>query len=107
MIDDFKKVTELIEDMKTVLPIPAYPTKKICYSLKNDNGIKLKPKQLLKIKDVMYLGNEGGIGCAISIKNDEELLVVSLTHLRIKENHPLSKEIKAYRLKRIRALANI
>ena len=107
MIDDFKAVMELIERMKAALPISAFPTKKLCHSLKNDNSIKLKPKQLLKIKDVMYMGNEGGISCAISIKNDKELLVVSLTHLRIKENHLLSKEIKAYQIKRIRVLANV
>ena len=106
-MDDIKEASELIERMKAVLPISAHPTKKICHSLKNENGIKLKPKHLLKIEDVMYMGNEGGIGCAISIKDDEELLVISLTHLRIKEIHSLSKEIRAYQVKRIRELANI
>lgn len=105
MIDDIKKVTELIERMKSVLPIPAYPTKRVCFSLKNNH--KLKPKHLIKIADVMYMGNEGGIGCAISIENDEELMIVSLTHLRIKETHPLSKEIKKYQIKRIRSLASM
>ena len=107
MIDDFKKVNALIEKMKSVLPISAFPTNKICHSLKKDNGIMLKPKKTLKIKDVMYMGNEGGICCAISIKNNEELLMISLTHLRIKGGHPLSKEIKAYQIKRIRSLANM
>jgi len=107
MADNLNKVNELIEKMKAVLPISVYPTNKICHSLKNDNGVRLKPKQSLKIKDIMYMGNEGGICCAISIKNDEELLMISLTHLRIKGIHPLSKEIKKYQIKRIRALANI
>ena len=106
MIDDFTKMNALVEKMKAVLPITAHPTNKICHSLKNDNGIMLKPKQSLKIKDVMYMGNEGGICCAISIKNDEELLMISLTHLRIKGIHPLSKEIKAYQMKRKKSLAN-
>ena len=47
MIDDLKEVTELIEKMKAVLPISAYPVKKLCYALKNNNGIKMKPKNLL------------------------------------------------------------
>ena len=107
MIDDIKEVTELIERMKTELPIPAYPTKSLCNSMKYDNNIKLKSKHLLKITDVLYMGDEGGIGCAISFNDSKELLVISLTHLRIKEIHPLIKEIKAYQVKRKRALANI
>ena len=61
MTDNLKEVTELIKKMKSVLPISAYPTNKICHSLGNDKGIKLKPKHLLKITDVLYKGNEGGI----------------------------------------------
>ena len=49
MIDDFKKVNALIEKMKAVLPISAYSVNKIYHSLKNDNGIMLKPEQSLKI----------------------------------------------------------
>ena len=107
MIDDLKEVTELIDKIKAVLPISAYPTKKLCSSLKNNNGIKVKPKNLLEIADVINMGNEGGICCEISHKEAKELLIVSLTHLRIKKIHPLAKEIKAYQIKRTRELASI
>ena len=107
MIDDLKEVTELIEKMKAVLPISAYPVKKLCYALKNNNGIKMKPKNLLEITDVINMGSEGGICCAISHKEAKEVLIVSLTHLRIKKAHPLAKEIEAYQIKRKRRLASI
>ncbi len=80
MIDNFKEVTELI---KAVLPISAYPTKKLCHSMKNNNNFRIKAKHLLTIKDVHYLGDEGGIGCEISYKESKESLIISLTHLRI------------------------
>jgi len=106
MIDDFKEVTKLMEKMKAVLPISAYPAKRLCHSLKNNNNIKIKPQNLLEITNVFYMGNEGGICCEISSKKAKEVLIVSLTHLRIKERHPLAKEIKAYQIKRTRDLAN-
>jgi len=53
------------------------------------------------------MGDEGGICCAISDENTKELLMVSITHLQIKTTHPLSKEIKAYQIKRKRKLAGM
>ncbi len=106
MIDNHSEVTELIEKMKEVLPIDAYPTKKLCHSMQNKNDIKMKVKNLLKIIDVLYLGDEGGIVCDISDKNSKETLIVSLTHLRIKNLHSFTKEIKAYQVNRIKVLAN-
>jgi hypothetical protein len=106
MIDDIKVAEELVERMKEELPIFAYPTKSLRISLNNNNDVKLKPKSLLKIKDVLYMGNEGGIGCAIAFNSTRELLIVSLTHLHIDERQPLAKEIKAYQFKRRKALSN-
>ena len=70
----------------------------------NNNNIKIKPKSLLEIKKVLYMGDEGGIGCVIPFKNATELLLVSLTHLRIKEKQPFVKEIKDYQSSRKQTL---
>ena len=69
-----------------------------------NNNIQLKSTTLLEIKDVLYLGDEGGIGCTIQRHDSRELLIVSITHLRIKDKQPLAKEIKRYQLNRRRAL---
>jgi hypothetical protein len=105
MLDIIKEATDLVERMKTGLPIFAYPTKSLRISMSNNKNIKLKSKSLLEIKDVLYMGDEGGIGCVISFNDSKELLVVSVTHLRIKDRHPLLKEIKEYQYKRKRALS--
>lgn len=104
MIDDVKKAKDLVDEMKKELPIFAYPTKSLRMSMTNNNNIKLKSTSLLKIKDVLYMGGEGGIGCAVPFNDSTELMVVSLTHLRIKERQPLIKEIKQYQINRKRSL---
>jgi len=105
MIDDLKEAMGLVEKMKVQLPISVYPTTKLCNIMKNNSGIKLKLKNVLEITDVLYMNDEGGIGCTIAFNASDELLVVSLIHLRIKEMQPLTKEIKTYQIKRKMALA--
>jgi hypothetical protein len=107
MIDDYQKTMKLIKDIEENLPIFAYPAKNLVHSLRENNDQKIKSKEKLKIDKVLYLGDEGGIGCAIMIKNMKEALIVSLTHLRIEKRHPLFKEIRAYQLERIRKLAKL
>jgi hypothetical protein len=104
MIDDIDKATDLVEMLTKELPLFAYPTKNLRNSMLNSNNIKLKPKSLLEIKEVLYMGDEGGIGCVIPFKNATELLLISLTHLRIIEKQPLVKEIKEYQSSRNQSL---
>ncbi len=66
MIDDLEETMELVEKMKGHLSISAYPTRSFCNSMKYDNNIKLTPKGLLEITDVLYMGDVGGIGCTVS-----------------------------------------
>ena len=106
MIDNITEVEELINKMKEILPIPANPTKAFIH-LMRDQGVKVKAKYEVLIKKVMYLGDEGGIACEVAFPNQKEgeVTVVSLTHLRIKANHPLVKDIRAYQIKRTKKLA--
>ncbi len=107
MIDNYIEVTKLIEKMKDALPIDAYPTKRLCSSMKkNNSNIKMKTNDLFAIKSVVYLGDEGGIMCDISCEDSKEALIVSLTHLRIKKLYPFTKEIKSYQINRKKALAS-
>ena len=51
------------------------------------------------------MGDEGGICCGIKMNESiKEALIVSLTHLRIPNNHLLSKEISDYQKKRTKKL---
>lgn len=106
MIDNYPKAMELIENIKTHLPITAYPTQNLL-QLIQQKRINLSIDQDILIEDVMYMGDEGGICCSIRMQEGiKEVIITSLTHLNIPNNHPLSKEINDYKKKRINKLSN-
>ena len=106
MIDNHKEATELIHKIEENLPLFANPMPPFISAMR-EKGIKLKFDHKLKIDSVLYLGDEGGIGCAIQLPNrTEEIMIVSLTHLRIKATSPLIDEIKKYQDKRIQKLSS-
>ena len=100
MIDDRAKVTELMEKMEAQLPIPVFPKKPLVQTLR-DKGKKITSQYMLFIKSVIYLGDDGGIGCDLGyISDGEEVLVCSLTHLSLNPRHPLAKKIHSYQRQR-------
>jgi len=92
----------LLEEMKQYLPIPTRPTRELCQIL-GQKETHLDPDQDIEIIDVLDSGDMGGIVCTIK-EGEKSVLVVSLTHLVIKPDHPLSDRIAAYQKKRIRRL---
>ena len=107
MIDNQTKTMGLMEKLKAELPISATPTKHLIRGLR-ENGIEMTPNQVLQIESVVYLGDEGGIGCGIKwSENQESAVLTSLTHILVNPRHPLAKEIRAYQDKRIKKLSKI
>jgi len=105
MIDNYEKATELLEKMKTHLPIPVISTKELI-NLIHQNDIELPENHHFQIENVLYMGDEGGICCGISIpEGSKKAFVTSLTHLRINPRHFLAKEIKSYQKRRVKKLA--
>lgn len=84
-----------------------------CVSRKAYTGLLVKNqpencKQLYKNRDtelnitrVFDSGDAGGIVCTV-LEENKEVLIVSLTHLQIKPNHPLSEKIVAYQKQRVK-----
>jgi hypothetical protein len=105
MIDDYTQAMELARKMEAHLPIPARPTGAFIRAMR-ERGVQVARDQELQIQDVFYLGDEGGISCNVTPSKDaEEVLIVSLTHLRVRRQHPLAQEIRAYQRERTRRLA--
>ena len=105
MIDNPELVKTLMAKMETHLPIPAQATNVLVRNLRDGTG-KVSSKQLLWIDSVLYMGDTGGIGCAVKLPGSAtQVLVTSLTHLRIPSAHPLSKDIRAYQTARTKILA--
>jgi len=103
MIDNQAEAMKLIQKMKAHLPFTARPTRAIVQSLRQ-GGTKIKANQELRIDDVLYLGDEGGIACAIYLAEKKAVTVASVTHLDIPDDHPLAEEIKAYQSQRTQKL---
>ena len=106
MIDNYAQAMELLDKMKAQLPIPARPTRAFRQSMR-DNGMSIRAGQELLIESVLYLGDEGGIGCAIQLPEKGTVTITSLTHIHVEANHPLAQEIHAYQAERTRKLANV
>ena len=105
MIDNYIEAMEIVRKMDAQLPIPAYPTTAFIHAM-SDNGIKVTSGQNLQIESVLYLADEGGIGCAVRLSEQQvNPIIASLTHIRVKASHPLAKEIEAYQIERTRKLA--
>jgi hypothetical protein len=92
----------LVEDMKANLPIPVYPTSALAKHL-SEKGITIDANTELNIRQVFDSGESGGIMAHI-LDVSGEPIIVSLTHLRIKPGHPLSKKIQSYQKKRIKRI---
>ncbi len=107
MIDDYAKAMELVRKMEAYLPIPARPTRTFLQAM-HDRNIKVRSGQKLQIESVLYMGDEGGIGCAVQLPALEgTVTVASLTHIRVPSSHPLFKEIRAYQIERTNKLAPV
>jgi hypothetical protein len=98
MIDDQMEVRELIQAMKDQLPIQAYATPVLVQSLRQ-RGTAIEANQPVQIDSVLNLGDEGGIACGLGTFRTDAV-VVSITHLRFDQSHPLADRIRAYQVHR-------
>lgn len=104
VIDNHKQVLTLIEKLEADLPVPVVLTDSLLTRLIESN-INLPDGFEVKIDRVHYAGDEGGICCSISLPEDsDKVFLMSITHLRIDFSHPLSKEVEAYKKRRIKKL---
>ncbi len=94
--------TELIDEIKNHLPIPAYASQDLSNFLLK-NGKNITPETELMITKVIESGDDGGIVCVLDVIGQESF-VISITLLRIKPDHALYDRISAYQKQRIRSI---
>ncbi|MCU0534751.1 MAG: hypothetical protein MUD14_12730 [Hydrococcus sp. Prado102] len=105
MIDDYEKAIALTEKMEAQLPISVYATPQLLKTME-EKGEKCDRDRLFTIEKVHYSGDMGGITCALTPDSKSDMVfAVSLTHLRIPDDHPLASEIQSYQKKRTLRLA--
>jgi hypothetical protein len=104
MIDDYDKAMDLLRKMEAQLPISAKPTSAYVRAMR-EQGVKVKRTQLLKIRSLVYIGDEGGILCDVTPSREaKQVRLVSLTHLEVNPHHALAREIRAYQRTRTNKL---
>lgn len=105
MIDNPETVASVLEQMENQLPIPAFPTKAVVRTLRR-RGVHASTDRVLSVNRVFYAGDEAGIVCDVTpSRAAKEVLIVSLTHLRIAPKHPLFTAIVTYQRERVGRLA--
>ncbi|MCK4399129.1 MAG: hypothetical protein KAV25_09075 [Methanophagales archaeon] len=98
-----ERTKELIKEIQKYLPLPVYASPELCKLLRKQ-GKAVNTKTGLKITKVFDSGEMGGIVCSI-IEENKEVFVVSLTHLKTKRDHPLSRKILEYQIDRIKRIS--
>src|SRR4051812_39833411 len=105
MIDDPTQVTALIQKMEAQVPIPVQATNALVRTLRT-SGVNIASKRRMQIEQVVYLGDEGGMGCGLKVPGHADTaVVVSLTHLRLPSTHPLAPDVRAYQIARTQKFA--
>jgi hypothetical protein len=98
-----ERTEQLLKQMKQYLPIPVYASPELSKLLRKQ-GKEVNTKTELKITKVFDSGEMGGIVCSI-IEENKEVFIVSLTHLKIEPDHPLSGRIREYQRDRIKRIS--
>ncbi|MCI5220885.1 MAG: hypothetical protein D3914_17235 [Candidatus Electrothrix sp. LOE2] len=107
MIDNERKTADLMKAMEETLPIPVLPTRQLQEFIR-ENKISYPKGHQLQIETVLYLGDEGGIACDLTQpEGAKNVLLISLTHLRVHPGHCLSKEIVKYQKRRVKKLKKL
>ncbi|AMO55833.1 hypothetical protein GZ77_08015 [Endozoicomonas montiporae] len=102
-------VNDLIERLKPHLPMFVTPGKSMISQFRSNDqtSVKIKKGMKLKITNCHYIGSEGGLAlaCEISTPTGKQVVIMSITQLRLDPKHPLYKELRAYQLGRSQWLA--
>jgi len=100
-IDNYEEAIELIKDLEAILPFMVYPEKRLVKQL-NSQGVSVKIGQELPVSSILYAGDMGGI--TFNIKIHQALCSISITHVIMPSEHPLSERVKSYQKNRTHKL---
>ena len=102
-IDNFEQAQSLSDRLEATVPFSVRPGKQLLKILL-DKRKNATSDDVFTVDWVKYSGDVGGISCALKDTIDNEVYIVSLTHLNINSEHPLAEEVVAYQLRRVQRL---
>jgi hypothetical protein len=103
MLDKPEKTRELIDTLNAAVPFEvAMMPDLIEHLARQQRPVALKPIET--VSGVSYLGDAGGIACHIQPEDAESVIVVSLTHVRVRRALPFAAAVFDYQKHRVKKL---
>jgi hypothetical protein len=103
MLDNPEKTTKLLAALKAAVPFDVELTEWLVKRLRAQHHAGTDQKHHT-VSDLSYAGDEGGIVCHIVLPEEQEALVVSLTHVHVPRSMPLAAAIADYQKHRVKKL---
>ena len=103
MLDHLEKTARLMTAMKAAMPFEVELTSSVIATLRaQHNAGGVKPRQV--VSKVSYAGDEGGILCHMEREGTQNVIIISLTHVRMARTHPLAAAVFDYQKHRVKKL---
>lgn len=103
MLDKPEKTRDLIATLKAALPFDVFPTPDLIAQLaRQQKPVVVKPTET--VSEISYLGDEGGIVCHIHPAGADNMIVTSLTHVRVPRSLPFAEAVLDYQKHRVKKL---
>jgi hypothetical protein len=103
MLDKPEKTRELIAVLKAALPFEVALTPELIADLaRQEKPVTVKPIE--SVSEISYLGDAGGIVCHIQPADADNLVLTSLTHVRVPRTLPFAAAVIDYQKHRVKKL---
>ena len=103
MLDKPEKTDELLNAMMDALPFEvALMPELIDHLARQQKPVAVKSTET--VSNISYAGDEGGIMCHIELTDGDNMVVVSLTHVRVPRTLPFAPAALAYQKHRVKKL---
>jgi hypothetical protein len=103
MLDKLDKTYQLIATLKAAMPFEVALTPELVADLaRQQKPVIVKPIET--VSEISYLGDAGGIVCHIQPEDAENLVLTSLTHVRVPRTLPFASAVIDYQKHRVKKL---
>ena len=103
MLDKPEKTRELVAALKAAAPFEIELTPEVMAHLRAQKiATAVEPRQI--VSQVSYAGDEGGILCHVLPEGTENVIILSLTHVRMHRSLPFAADVFDYQKHRVKKL---
>ena len=103
MLDRPEKTSVLLANLQAAVPFEVELSSSLITRLRQQTeSVAVKAKE--NVSKISYLGDEGGIVCHIQPEAEGNVLIVSLTHVRVARSLPFAAAVFDYQKHRTKKL---